>query len=138
MSQQNIDAVREMLDAFNRGDVRGVIAAFDENCELDEPREVPDRPALGFRGHDGIRKWMANLREVAGVQFEPTSFTAKGDIVVSEWASRGLGQASGVPVGWTTFAVLYMRDGKIVRAQGFLGRDEALEAAGISLDEEHQ
>jgi ketosteroid isomerase-like protein len=137
MSQQNIEVVREMLDAFNRGDVPGVIAAFDENCELDEPPEMPDRPALGFRGHDGIREWMANLREVAGVQFEPTSFTTRGDVVVSELASRGLGQASGVPFGWTTFAVLYMRDGKIVRAQGFLSRDEALEAAGLPLDEQH-
>jgi ketosteroid isomerase-like protein len=137
MSQQNIDVVREMLDAFNRGDVPAVIAAFDENCELDEPPEMPDRPAVGFHGHDGIRKWMTNLREVAGVQFEPTSFTTSGDVIVSEWASRGLGQASGVPFGWRTFAVLHMRDGKILRARGFLSRDEALEAAGLPLDEGH-
>jgi hypothetical protein len=32
-----------------------VIAAFDENSELDEPPETSDRPAPGFRGHDGIR-----------------------------------------------------------------------------------
>jgi ketosteroid isomerase-like protein len=74
---------------------------------------------------------MANLRETAEVQFEPVSFTTSGDVIVSEWASRGLGKASGVPIAWTTFAVLHMRDGKIVRAQGFLRRDEALEAAGL-------
>jgi hypothetical protein len=28
---------------------------------------MPDRPALGFRGHDAIRDWMTNLREVAGL-----------------------------------------------------------------------
>lgn len=44
----------------------------------------------------------------------------------------GLGQASEVPVEWTTFAVLHMRDGKIARAQGFLSRDEALKATGLS------
>ena len=131
MSQENIDVVRQMLDAFNGGDVPAVLAAFDENCELNEPPEIPDRPALGFRGHDGIRKWMANLREVAGVQFEPMSFTTSGDVIVSEWASRGLGQGSGVPLEWTTFAVLRMRDGRILRAQGFLNRAEALEAAGL-------
>jgi ketosteroid isomerase-like protein len=132
MSQENVRLVRQMLDAFNRGDVPAVIATFDENCELDEPPEVPDRPGHGFHGHDGIREWMANLREVAGVQFEPVSFTTSGDVILSEWASRGLGQASGVPFEWTTFAVIHVRGGRIVRAQGFLSRDEALKAAGLS------
>ena len=75
MSQENVDVVRHMLDAFNRGDVPAVLAAFDQNCELDEPPEMPDRRPQGFRGHDGIREWMANLREVAGIEFEPLSFT---------------------------------------------------------------
>jgi ketosteroid isomerase-like protein len=66
-----------------------------------------------------------------GVQFEPISATASGDVVVSEWESRGLGKASGVPIEWTTFVVIHVRGGKIVRAQGFLSRDEALEAAGL-------
>jgi ketosteroid isomerase-like protein len=131
MSQENIDVVRRMLDAFNRGDVDAVIAAFHEGCEVSEPPEMPDRPALGFHGHDGIREWMTNLREVAGVEFRPRSFTTSGDVIVTELASRGQGQASGVPVEWTTFAVLRVREGKIARAQGFLSRDEALKAAGL-------
>jgi hypothetical protein len=48
----DIGVVRQMLDAFNRGDVPAVIAAFDENSELDEPPETPDGPAPGFPGHD--------------------------------------------------------------------------------------
>jgi ketosteroid isomerase-like protein len=121
-----------MLDAFNRGDVGGVIEAFDENCELYEPPEMPDRPPLGFRGHDGIREWMGKLRGIAEVRFEPRSFTTSGDVIVSEWASTGRGEASGVPIEWTTFAALRMREGKIARAHGFLSRDEALQAAGLS------
>ena len=131
MSQENIDVVRQMIDAFNRGDVPAVIAAFDENCELYEPPEMPDTPAPGFRGHDGIREWMTNLREVVGVRFEPTSLTTSGDVVLSGLTARGVGQASGVPIEWTTFAVVHLRDGKIARSQAFLGRDEALEAAGL-------
>jgi ketosteroid isomerase-like protein len=130
-SEENIDVVRRMLGAFNRGAVPAVVSAFDENCEIDAPPEVPDRPPVGFRGHDGVREWMANLRDVTGIQFEPVSFTTNGDAVLWEWASRGVGQASGVPVEWTTFVVIHMRGGKIVRAQGFFSRDEALEAAGL-------
>jgi ketosteroid isomerase-like protein len=74
---------------------------------------------------------MEKLRGVAEVRFEARSFTARGDIVVSEWASSGRGQASGAPVQWTTFAVMRMRNGKIASAQGFLARSEALEAAGL-------
>ena len=132
MSQENVEVVRRMLDAFNRGDVDGVIATFDEGCLLEEPGEMPDSPSRGFRGHDGIREWMANLREVAGVRFEPRSFTTGGDAVVSELAAHGQGQGSGVPFEWTTFAALRMSNGKIARAQGFLSRDEALEAVGLS------
>jgi ketosteroid isomerase-like protein len=131
MSLENVEIVREMLDAFNRGDVAAVIARFDQDCELDEPSEMPDSPRSGFRGHDGIRDWMTNLREVVGVRFEPMGFTTSGDAIVGEFAARGLGQASGVPVEWTTYAVVHTRDRKIMRAQAFLTKDEALEAAGL-------
>ncbi|MFI5121258.1 MAG: nuclear transport factor 2 family protein [Vicinamibacteria bacterium] len=84
MSQQNLEVVRELVDAFNRNDVEGVLAAFAEDCELDEPPEMPDRPGQGFRGHDGIREWMANLRSVGGIRFEPRGFTSSGDVIVWE------------------------------------------------------
>jgi ketosteroid isomerase-like protein len=129
---EDTEAICQMIEAFNRDDLGGVLAAFDENCELYEPPEMPDRPARGFRGHAGIREWMEKLRGIAGVRFEPQSFTTSGGVIVSEWASRGRGESSGVPIEWTTFAVLRMRDGKIVRADGFLSRDDALEAAGLS------
>ncbi len=132
MSQKNVKVARGMFDAFNRGDVDAVIATFDEACLVEEPLEMPDSSSLGFRRHDGIREWMANLREVAGVSFEPRSFTTSGDAVVSELASHGLGQGSGVPGERTTSAVLHIRDGKIAPAQAFLTRDEAFAAVGLS------
>ena len=91
-----------MVDAFNRGDVEAVVAAFDEDCEITEPPEMPDSPATGYRGHAGIRAWMANLRGVAGAGFEPRHFEPRGDSLLCELVSTGLGQASGVPVEWMT------------------------------------
>jgi ketosteroid isomerase-like protein len=132
MSQRNEEVVRRMLDAFNRDDVEAVLATFDESCELREPPEMPDRPAQGFLGHAGIREWMQNLRETAGVEFEARTFTTSDDVIVSEWASRGVGQTSGAPIEWTTYVALRMRNGRITRAQGFLNRAEALEAAGLA------
>jgi ketosteroid isomerase-like protein len=132
VSERNVEIVRRMLDAFYRDDVAGVIDAFDEGCELHEPRETPDTPAQGFRGHAGIRAWMANLRSVGGIQFEPTDLRAvDGDVVFAELAARGRGRASGASFDWRTFAVVHLRDERIARIRAFLGRDEALVAAGL-------
>jgi ketosteroid isomerase-like protein len=130
MGEEDIDVVRRMLDAFNDGDVDGVIAAFHERCEIKEPSEMPDTPATGFHGHAGVREWMANLRDVVGVRFEPRSFASHGDVIVSEWSGSGLGPSSGVPFEWRTYVLLHMREGRIARARAFLSEQEAAEAAG--------
>lgn len=132
MSEDNAETVRAMLEAFNRDDLDRVVAAFTEDCVLYEPPEMPDRLATGYRGHDGIRAWADNLRRIADVRFEQSDSSGTGDVIVSEWAGRGRGQASNVSLQWTSFVVLQMRDGRIARAEAFLTMSEALEAAGLS------
>jgi ketosteroid isomerase-like protein len=133
MPEGNVEVVRRLVEAFNRDDVEGVLATFDENCRLDEPPEMPDTPAEGFRGHDGIRRWMANLRGTAGIRFEPKGFRTKGEVVLAEWLASGVGEGSGVPFEWATYAVLHVRAGKVVRAQAFLDEEQAHDAAGLDL-----
>jgi ketosteroid isomerase-like protein len=128
-SQDIAELVRRMVDAFNRDDVEAVVAGFDADCEIKEPPEMPDSPVAGYRGHAGVRNWMANLRSVTGAGFEPRHFESSGEFVLCELASTGLGQASGVPVEWVTHAVFEMRGEKIARIQVFLSRAEAREAA---------
>jgi len=128
-SQDSVELVRRMLDAFNRDDVEAVVAAFDADCEIDEPPEMPDSPAVGYRGHDGIRDWMGNLRGVARAEFEARRFEPIGDLLLCELRSTGLGHASGVPVEWITYAVFEVRAERINRVRVFLSRTEALQAA---------
>jgi ketosteroid isomerase-like protein len=132
MSQENVEVVLRMLEGFNRGDLDAVLATFGDRCEINEPKEMPDSPAMGFQGHDGVREWMTNLSGVAGVRFEARSLEPIGDVVLSELTCQGLGQASGVPVEWTTFAVVRMRDGRISRVKAFLTKDAAIEAGDLS------
>jgi ketosteroid isomerase-like protein len=131
MSDHRLEVMRNMLHAFNRDDVDAVIASFGEGCEIIEPSEMPDAPVLGFRGHRGIREWMANLRGTANAEFVLRTFTEAGDSWLCELASRGLSPASGVRVEWTTFAVVRIRDGKIEQVRVFLDRGEAEKAAGL-------
>ena len=46
--------------------------------------------------------------------------------------NRGRGKQSGANVSWHVWQVGTVRDGKVVQAQGFTSRDEALEAVGLS------
>jgi ketosteroid isomerase-like protein len=132
MSQENVEVVRRLLEAFNRDDTDTVLATFDEGCEIDEPAQMPDSPTAGYRGHNGIREWMGNLREVGGASFELRTATPSGDALLCELASRGRGRGSDMPIEWTTFAVIDVRHGKITRIRVFLDEGEALEAVGLA------
>ena len=131
MSEDRLEVMRRMLDAFNRDDVDEVIASFAEDCQVVEPLEMPDSPVHGFRGHRGIREWMANLRGTAGAQFELRGATEAGDSWLCELASSVLSPASGIRVEWTSFAVVRIRDGRIEQVRVFLDRREAHEAVGL-------
>jgi ketosteroid isomerase-like protein len=128
--EDDIELVRRMLAAFARDDADAVIAEFDDRCEIREPREMPDSPASGFRGHDGVREWIANLRRTGEITFEPIRFEERGRLIVVDLVGRGRGESSGAPIEWPTFAVVELREGKIARLQAFLTRREALEASG--------
>ena len=111
MSQENVEIVRNMLDAFNCDDLEAVIASYEEGCEIVEP---PRCQAPG------------------AAEFKPKAFTTTGDLVLCELVSRGLGPASGVPIEWTTFAVVRVRTGKIAQVRVFLSREQALGSRGTA------
>jgi ketosteroid isomerase-like protein len=125
-----VEAVRAGFDAFNAGDDDAWVALWHEDAELHELAEVPDADV--YRGHDGIRAWVANVRSSLGdFRFEPRRLAERGETVVVDVAASGTGAGSGVPVEWTTYIVLELRDGKVARGHGFLNREDALEAAGL-------
>jgi len=131
MSQENVEVVRRLVDAFNRDDTDTVLATFDADCEINEPPQMPDSPATGYRGHGGIREWMGNLRGIGGVSFELRAATPSGDALLCELASRGQGRGSNVPIEWRAFAAFDVRHGKVTRIRIFLDKAEALEAVGL-------
>ena len=55
---------------------------------------------------------------------------AGGQVLVSATA-RGRGKLSGVETTWDTWQLWTVRNGKLVRGQGFTSREEALAAAGL-------
>jgi ketosteroid isomerase-like protein len=130
MSQENVEIVRAGFDAFNRGDDDAWIANSAEDVEIHEIDEIPDRTV--YRGRDGVRAWLANVRSVVeDVHFEPHRFITGDQVVVAEVQASGVGVGSSVPIQWTVYIVFRFRDQELVWAKGFFDRGAALEAAGV-------
>ena len=55
MSTENHAIVHELVDAWNRSDIDGVLALFDSACEVVFPPDVPEPGP--FHGHAELRRW---------------------------------------------------------------------------------
>jgi ketosteroid isomerase-like protein len=130
VSQADVDTVLAAFAAFNRGDYDSWIAAFDGDAEVHDLAETPDTAV--FRGHDGVRAWLAKLQEAWGAEFrfEPRSFNEADGVVLVDTLAVATGTESGVAVEMPVHLVLRLRNHKVVWTQGFLDRANALEAAG--------
>lgn len=132
MSEENVDAVRRALEAFERGDLEEMLSFLDPDFEL-HSAIVGGAEGNVYRGHDGYRHWYADSYEsFEELRNELNEYRDLGDRVVALGRVVGLGRESGVeidsPMGW----VFTLRDGKAVKAEGFLSREQALAAAGLS------
>src|SRR6266550_3757229 len=128
MSQENVEVVRKLYESEG-----------SEFFELLDPHVVfinyasaPEtRP---YVGHDGVREWAAGFRATFGdYEVHVTEIIdAGGDQVVVDTRVVGAGTTSGVPFEREVCTLFTLLNGRIVRAQGFETRAEALEAVGLS------
>lgn len=126
---RDVERLRLALEAMNRGD-QSYIEAWSPDAELYELEGIPDAPQV-YRGHAGVRRWLANAQSVAGRDFAlvPDRFELRGEAIVVDGRVTGTAQGSGVPFDWPLFIVVWMRDERIIRTRSFLERDEAQRAA---------
>src|SRR6185295_464216 len=131
MSQENppVETIRAGFDAFNRGDYELWISGLHEDVVLLDLEETPDTGV--FRGHDGVRAWLAKLQVAwgEGFRFEPMNITQGDRVVVVDTRASGVGVGGGVPIEMTVYMVLRFRDQKVVWTKSFMDRSDALDAA---------
>ena len=132
MSEENVETVRRSLEAFQRGDMEEMLSYMDPEGEL-HSAIVGGAEGNVYRGHEGFRKWYADSFEsFEELRNEWSEFRDLGDRVLVFGHVKARGRESGVeldsPMGW----VFTVRRGKLMKAEGFLSRADALEAAGLS------
>jgi ketosteroid isomerase-like protein len=132
MSQENVEVVRRSVEAFTAGDVETMLAHADPDGEL-HSAIIGGAEGRVYRGHNGLRQWFADSMEsFEELRTELTEFRDLGDRVVAFGHIHARGRESGLELDTETGWVFTVRKGKFVRAEGFLSRTEALEAAGLS------
>jgi ketosteroid isomerase-like protein len=131
-AESDAELITRMLREWNRGDVDAVLELFDAEAEV--------RPALStflasmvYRGHEGIRAWYAETNEPwAELHAEPERFIDAGERTLVIIALHARVPGGRVDVGARIAHIITIRDGKIVRLDGYDEPDNALAAAGLS------
>jgi ketosteroid isomerase-like protein len=132
MSQENVEVVRQAVEAYERGELEEMLTFVDPDGEL-HSAIVGGAEGSVYRGHDGFRRWHADFLETfEEVRNEWSEFRDLGDLVLVFGRVKAQGRGSGVQLDSSMTWVFTVRYGKVVKAEGFLNRAEALEAARLS------
>ncbi len=130
MSKENVEVVREMYEAFGRGDAEATLTFFDPDVVIDASHRVDGRVGHGREELVQIfGEWMDTWDEW---REEVEEMRDAGDRVLVISTQRGRGKGSGVE--WENrFGMLYeIQGGKIRRWTVYDDPRQALEAAGLS------
>jgi ketosteroid isomerase-like protein len=133
MSSENVEVVKRIFEAAARRDAAGVLAAYDQDVEVDFSG-APQAGMIGarvYRGHEGLRRWFREWHDAwADVHDEVEEVIDAGEHVVSVVNQHARGRASGVEVEQKHVAGVWtLRDGKVIRVVWFSSRAQAIEAA---------
>jgi ketosteroid isomerase-like protein len=136
MSQENVEVVRRIYDAWIAGDYETVVSAYDSEIRLNPD---PEASWVGmdenYLGPEGVRRYLRAVYE-AFEDYRPEIeqiIDVGQDRVLTLAVEHGRGRGSGAQVQAARTAHLWtLRDGKAVQIDLFLDRKRALEAVGLS------
>jgi ketosteroid isomerase-like protein len=132
MATDNVEIVRRFADCWARG-------AWDEMAGLADPRVEQHGTVGGVEegnvrfGVDAIQRDYESVEETwAEHRIEIQNLIDAGDRVVIFHREYLRGRSSGIETVLDAAVLVDLRDGRIVRLQGYMDRDAALAAAGLS------
>jgi ketosteroid isomerase-like protein len=130
MSQENVEIVRAMMEAYNAGDWVRYFGQLDPGVEWWDRQDDPG--ATVHRGHEGVRAFLAELGDAVEFRVDAKEFVDAGDSVVVCLRLYGRGKASGAEFEDHEVHALRLRNGKVVEAREYRTKAQALEAVGLA------
>lgn len=127
MAEQNVEIVRAAYDAFARGDIPSVLAAFDPGVEFIPSDAFPHGGLC--RGHEEMVAYFQTFATTyEQLEVQPDEFLDAGDHVVALGHERG--RANGMSFVTPFAHVWTLRDGKAVHWKEYLDPAQELRAHG--------
>jgi ketosteroid isomerase-like protein len=131
MSEENVEAYRRAVAAFNRGDVDAMLEELGP--EIEWHSQVAGLGREVYRGHDGVRDLFRDIREVfARIAFDVSDLRDLGDRALATGRLHARGHESGVQTEVPFNQLVDFERRRVTRLQSFLDSEEALAAAGLS------
>ncbi len=129
MSQENVEIVRWAFayEMYGHGDRAEAATYFASDFVMNPIEEGPSYGLDSIR--DNFEQWASAWEDL---EVTAEEFLDAGDRVVVTARHRGRGRGSGVTVDARFYEVYTLRDGKVIRADEYAERTEALRAAGLS------
>jgi ketosteroid isomerase-like protein len=127
----NVELVKRSFEAISAWDVDALLRLYDPDVEL-LPLTGTRVESGGYRGHDGVRDYMAEARDLWDV-LEPEGRLHEdlGDRVLVAGHCRVRGRSSGAESDPATSWVIHIRNGRIVSHRACATYGEAAELAGV-------
>ncbi len=131
MSEENVEIIRAVVDGWLRSDPSTLTLIAEDVVYVSSPTAPPGFGT--YHGHEGVVQHLVDWRQAwTDYEMEIERVEDLGDQVMTIERNRAKGKRSGVGVDMRTYSLWKLRDGKVVRWQGYASEDEALEAAGLS------
>ena len=126
MSQENVEIVKRGFEAYVGSDLAAATAIYADDVVFNPAEEPPIHGREEVLSY--IRRWEEPWDEY---ELRTEEFIDGGESVVVTIHVKARGAASGVEVDARSHQVYSLRDGKLIRMDEYLVRDEALKAAGL-------
>jgi ketosteroid isomerase-like protein len=133
MSQENVEIIRRLLEAFNLQDAQVVADLWMTDGEW-RPAYIGGGLLEGavFRGREGMVEFVELQSETwESVLAEPGEMRDLGETVLVEVHLSAVGRGSGVPVERVTWNVFELLDGKAAVGTVYTTKEQALKAVGL-------
>jgi ketosteroid isomerase-like protein len=131
MAGENLEIVRRAFEGLPGGEY--------ENSMWDPDVEVINAAGwvieAEYHGHTGLRRWWEDLAEAFGdfsLELED-ALEIDAERVLTTQRFVGHFRATEIPFDGPWASILWIRDGKVVRAEGYLTKRRAMRAAGLAV-----
>jgi ketosteroid isomerase-like protein len=132
MSQDDVEIVQRIFDAFNSEDIDLILSFTHPDFEVEVPADFSAEPDT-YRGHDGMRRYWESFQDaMEEIRFQPERLWDAGQAVVVVMHVTAKGRQTAIPVEQRLVGLWTICDRKAMRVRVYGSQSEALRAVGLT------